>query len=97
MLTRGQASSPWSGFLPTKSEQARREVIGRQSTEPAAFVVRSIPGDVRERRESHRLQTVTQRPFTGVVQEHPAQALSGMTRNDRDLLDVTRSVYDFPE
>jgi hypothetical protein len=41
------------GFLPTKSEQARREVIGWQSTEPAAFVVRSIPGDVRERRESH--------------------------------------------
>jgi hypothetical protein len=26
--------------------------------------------------------------------EHPTQALSGMTRNDRDLLDVTRSVRD---
>jgi hypothetical protein len=29
-----------------------------------------------------------------VIQQYPAQALSGMTRNDRDLLDVTRCVHD---
>ena len=60
-------------------------------------MVRSIPGDVRERRDSYRLQTVTQSPLAGMIQEHPAQALPGMTRNDRDLLDVTRSIDDVRE
>jgi len=32
-----------------------------------------------------------------MIQEHPAQALPGMTRNDRDLLDVTRSIDDVRE
>jgi hypothetical protein len=27
-----------------------------------------------------------------MVQEHPAQALPGMTRNDQDLFDVTCSI-----
>ena len=53
----------------TNSLQARRQVIGWQPTEPRAFVVRSIPGDVRERRESYCFQTVAQGPLAGIPTE----------------------------
>jgi len=84
-------------LLVTQDQQVGCHLVWGEQTEATSFVVRRVPGDVRESREADRREPGGQSPPAGMFYQATAQTPPGMARAYRDLLDVTRAVHHIGE
>jgi len=84
-------------LVGSDADQSGGEPVLGQAHEPESLVVRRVPRDVDERRQSHEIVVMVRRPFGDGVDQLGSEALAGMIGVNGNLLDVCAAVHDFDE